>query len=385
MIARLLKDIDALLITNSTNIRYLTGFVGAAPQEREAYALLTQNLGYLFTNSLYRESAKNIQCPMPNVQWKPVEISREEPFEKKLAQVLTRSDPALQGPTLRSIRLGFEENDLTVTEFTKLQKELKGIKLIPTQGIVEKLRMIKRDDEIDNIRQASKLTDLCFDYIIKKLKPDVTEWQIVWEIEAFIRTRGAELAFSPIAAFGKNSSQPHYDPKRSDLLRLKGPTLQKQDVILLDFGARVNGYCSDMTRVVFVGKPKDEWVKAYEVVLTAQQCALKYLHLKGIKAHLPGGVWASGAQLDRIARKIIERGGWPAYPHSLGHGVGLDIHEAPRLTIKKDHKLKPYMVITVEPGIYIEGQYGIRIEDLVLLKRDGIEILSKSPKELTIL
>ena len=353
----LLSNIDALLITNPTNIRYLTGFVGAAPEEREAYILLTPNQTFLFTNALYLEQAKKTNATV-------VEISRENSFAKKLAEILTGPGPVK--------RLGFEENDLTVAEYKKLKTELKGVTLVATQGRVEELRILKREDEIKNIRRAAKLTDQCFDVILSKIKPGVTEGEIAWEIEAFIRARGAQLAFSPIVAFGINSSQPHYQPAES--YKLKADSL-----VLIDFGIKVNGYCSDMTRMVFVGKPKDEWKRAYETVLEAQQAALNYFHLEGVKAHLPGG------KADLIARDVIEKAGFPAYPHSLGHGVGLDIHEAPRLTINKDVILKPGMVVTVEPAIYKEGSYGVRIEDLVLLKKDGIEVFTNTPKKRVIL
>ena len=357
----LLSNIDALLITNPTNIRYLTGFVGAAPEEREAYILLTPNQTFLFTNALYLEQAKKTNATV-------VEISRENSFAKKLAEILTGPGPVK--------RLGFEENDLTVAEYKKLKTELKGVTLVATQGRVEELRILKREDEIKNIRRAAKLTDQCFDVILSKIKPGVTEGEIAWEIEAFIRARGAQLAFSPIVAFGAHASQPHY---------LTGPGLVKTqglappELVLLDFGAKINGYCSDMTRMVFVGKPKDEWKRAYETVLEAQQAALNYFHLEGVKAHLPGG------KADLIARDVIEKAGFPAYPHSLGHGVGLDIHEAPRLTINKDVVLKPGMVVTIEPGIYVEGSYGIRIEDLVLLGDNNVELLTTSSTNLTVL
>ncbi|MEK9143512.1 MAG: Xaa-Pro peptidase family protein [Patescibacteria group bacterium] len=353
MVQKLLNSINSLLITNPTNIRYVTGFEGSAPEEREAYVLLTKKQTFLFTNSLYREKTKTLKGVTV------VEISREEPFARKLAEALTGPGPVN--------RLGFEENNLTVAEYHKIMEVHKNVMLVPTQGRVEELRMIKREDEIENIRKAAKITDECFEFILKKIKPGINESEIAWEIEAFIRARSAQLAFSPIVAFGKNTSQPHY--KTSDV------GLRTSDIILVDFGARVNGYCSDMTRTVFVGKPEDEWKRAYETVLTAQQKALGYL--TG-----PGPVTS---RADKIARKVIQNTGFPTYPHSHGHGVGLDIHEAPRLTVKKDQILKPNMVITVEPGIYIEGQYGVRLEDLILLKEDGIEIVSKSNKEMIIL
>ena len=363
-----------LLVTNPTNIRYLTGFVGV--DTRDAYLLLTKNQIYLFTNSLYREQAKQLKKSswfmVHGSSLHTIEISRDNPFTKRLANILEQENIK---------KLGFEEADVTVAEHNKLKKELKGVTFVPTKNRIEEIRMIKRTDEIEKIRRAARITDECFTYILTRLRIGVTESEIAWEIETFFRNNGAQSAFSPIVAFGKNTSQPHYMP--FDSAQGKQSTkLKDHDVALFDFGARVNGYCADMTRVVFVGKPKSEWINAYETVLAAQQKALDYL----ASCSRPGLEFtASGAMADKIARKSIEKSGFPPYPHSLGHAVGLEIHEAPRLTIKKNAMLKPGMVITIEPGVYIEGAYGIRIEDLVLLKKNDIEIVSKSKKVLIIL
>ncbi|MBI5619548.1 aminopeptidase P family protein [Candidatus Gottesmanbacteria bacterium] len=411
----ILAGLDVLLITNPTNIRYLTGFVGVDARERESYVLLTKDTVYLFTNSLYKEAAQKLSNPTnpTNNPMTCVEISREEPFSKKLTEILKRSHLALQGETLQGIRFGFEETDLTVAEYNKLKQELKNVMLVPTKNRIEELRMIKRSDEIANIRAAAKLTDQCFDFILGKIKRGVTEAEIAWEIESFFRKRGAGLAFSPIVAFGKNTSQPHYSPNftrpRLEVEARQGEALKNNTVILLDFGARVAGYCSDMTRVVFIGKPKDEWRRAYEVVLEAQQAALEYInchsgldpessHSQTLDPGSEAGMTKplSGAKTDRLAREVIKKAGLPPCPHSLGHGVGLAIHEIPRLTARKDRilpKSQPRkdaillsdMVFTIEPAVYVEGEYGIRIEDLILLKKDGIEVLSKSSKTLTIL
>ncbi len=375
-----------VLITNPTNIRYLTGFVGVASEEREAYVLLLNNEAFLFTSGLYIEQAKSqlLHCYIATLLKKPVqliEISREEPIANKLAEILKRSRLTSQGETLWDIRLGFEDDDLKVSEYNTLRKNLRHITLIPTKNRIEKIRMIKRKDEIENIRKAARLTDECFEYIVGKLKTGVIEAEIAWEIEAFIRKNGAELAFSPIVAFGKHSSQPHYQIPQFSLKRSHLFRLQKRDIALLDFGARVNGYCSDMTRVVFVGKPKAEWLRAYKTVLQAQEAVLEYLRAQGRALNSQ----RFGKKVDQLARAITKEAGYQTFPHSLGHGVGLAIHEAPRLTYKKNTALKPGMVITIEPGIYIEDQYGIRIEDLVLIKDQDIEIISKTPKKLTIL
>lgn len=353
----ILSGVDAFFVTDPANIQYLTGFVGASPEERGAFVLITKTDNVFFTHALYRQEAKTLKNPSLEV----IEISRENPISKRLAGLIKK---------LQIKRLGFEEDNLTVAELGTLQKRLTGIKLIPTKGRVENTRIIKREDEIALIRAAAKLTDACYTTIIPKLVPGVKENQIAWEIEAYFRAKGEEVAFSPIVAFGANSSMPHYK------LIGNGTTLAKQDIVLLDFGARVGGYCADMTRVVFIGTPKDEWKRAYQTVLDAQTKAIDYLKINKKR---------SGGIADRLAKNTIKNAGFPPYPHGLGHGVGLAIHEAPRLTVKKNARLEAGEVVTVEPGIYVAGAYGIRIEDLVLLNKDGIEILSQSPKTLTIL
>ena len=350
---QLLKSIHGLLVTNPTNIRYLTGFVGVAPEEREAYILMTNKTTYLFTNSLYLEQAKQLTGVTV------VQISRENPISMELQKLCDE---------LGITRLGFEDANLTVAEFTKLKNVLTGIKLVPTQERIEELRMVKRKDEIESIRYAADLTDQCFKILLKNIRPGMTERKLAMYIEGFFKSRGAENAFAPIVAFNEHSSQPHYH-------ELSNTPLRRGSLILLDFGARVNGYCADMSRVVFLGKPKKEWAETYTTVLNAQQKALDLLS-SGER---------NGATLDAAAKEIIAEADAPLYSHSLGHGVGLDIHETPRLRDKKAEILKPDMVFSVEPGVYIEGQYGIRIEDLVRLTHTGTEVLSRSPRTLTVL
>lgn len=365
-----------LLITTPTNIRYLTGFVGASPEEREVYVLLTPDQMYLFTNALYIEQAKKLSKAL-----RVIEISRENPLSKELALLCTK---------LHIKEIGFEDVNLTVAELTKLTQVMEGITLKPMRSTIEKKREIKKPAEIEFIRKASKITDECFSYILPKLKPGVTEAEIAWEMQTFFRKNDAEDAFSPIVAFGKNSSQPHYSSLSNGAKENQSLALKSGDIILLDFGAKVNGYCADMTRVVFLGKPKDEWMKAYNCVLDAQQSALQYLKdcyhvpLHDSKNGIDNSM-CSGAQADRIARQVLAKEGFPPYPHSLGHALGLDIHESPRLSRTQDSLLKPNMVITIEPGVYIENSYGFRIEDTVLISHDTIEVLTQSPKEITVL
>ena len=341
----LLKDLDAFFITNPTNIRYLTGFVGV--EDRDAYCLLTSKQIYLFTNSLYIEQAKKL----PKIEL--IEISREDPISTELSRLCGQ---------LNINKLGFEEVNLTVAELAKLKSVLDGVSLIPTKNRIEEIRQIKRPEEIINIKKACAITDASFDFIITKLKPGVTESEIAWEIETFLRNNHASSAFSPVVAFGKNSSQPHH---QSD-----ATVLTNNNLILLDFGAKYNGYCADMTRVVFIGKPKDEWIRAYDTVSEAQKIALDLLN-SGTR---------NGAVIDCAAKEIIVEAGLPPYPHNLGHNIGLDAHEGPRLSVKKDEQLLAGMVFSIEPGVYLPGRYGIRIEDLVRLTDTGIQVLTRSPK-----
>lgn len=376
-----LNEVDGLLITNPTNIRYLTGFIGASPTEREAYVLLTKDVLYFFTNALYLEQAKKLVISSQFVvrRLEIVEVSREAPLAKQLKKIIRHAElvSASQQPSENKIpkqargdsfRLGYEDTNLTVSEHVKLQLELKNVEFVSLAGRIEELRKIKKSEEIAHTKKAARITDDCFEFILPKLTPGVTETEIAWEIETFFRKNGADSAFSPIVAFNKHSSQPHYSPGRYTLDT-------KPSLILLDFGARFDGYCADMTRVVFFGQPSKKQKQAYEVLKNAQEQVLIALQ-NGVRG---------GAALDQMCRELIEQSGLPLYPHSLGHAVGLDIHESPRLSFKQDAELKAGMVITIEPGIYLPGDFGLRIEDLVLITDDGFELLSQSPKELCIL
>ncbi len=332
---------DGLLITNPTNIRYLTGFVGV--ENRDAYVLITRTTTYFFTSSLYAEQVKHLS---------PIILSAAYPITQALTDISVQ-------------KIEFESDNLTYAEYARLVAS--GFTLTPTKNKIEALREIKTKQEIQYIKRAASVTDQCFSFILNRIKPGITESRLAWEIESYLRVKGGDLAFSPIVAFNTNSSQPHYVSRGNSPLR-------KKSLILLDFGAKVNGYCADMTRVIFLGSPKPEWINAYNAVLAANKKAIDML-TKGER---------NGATLDAAAQRIIVQTGLPVYPHSLGHAVGLDIHEAPRLTVKKPETLKTDMVVTVEPGVYIEGSYGIRIEDLVLLTDKGIYTLSRSQKELTI-
>lgn len=354
---------SSLFITNPTNIRYLTGFVGV--EQRDAYLLILSTKAYLFVSQLYQEETKHISLKnsflarhFPNIQSLEICILTQNNRITKQLETIAQKE-SIQA-------LSFESDNLSVFEYTAFKNALQTVPLTPTTGVIETLRIQKFPSEIASITNAAKLTDECFTFIQTKIKKGVTESALAWEIETYFRKAGAQLAFSPIVAFGENTSKPHHQSS--------GVRLQSSDIILVDVGAKIDGYCADMTRMIFVGKPKDEWLNAYKAVLDAQTAALTSISHN-----------RSGKLADQAARDVLEKTTFPIYPHSLGHGVGLDIHEAPRLTIYQDASLKPHMVVTVEPGTYTAGQFGIRIEDLVLITDSGIEVLSKSTKDVIML
>jgi len=228
--------------------------------------------------------------------------------------------------------------------------------------------LIKSDTELSYIREACHLTDQTFSYLCTIIRPGVTEWSLRQQIIDYIQKNGGGIAFTPIVAFGPHSSMPHYG---TDSDSMRQTILQKDDTLLIDFGASYKGYCSDMTRTMSIGSVDPRWHHAYKTVLHSQTATIAYLQTSQARY---------GNLADTIARKkIIEKKHIP-YMHTLGHGLGLDIHESPRLTIKKRTKLTPGMVLTVEPGIYIPGQFGIRIEDTVYITETGVDVLTKSPK-----
>ncbi|OGG15780.1 hypothetical protein A3D78_04735 [Candidatus Gottesmanbacteria bacterium RIFCSPHIGHO2_02_FULL_39_14] len=342
---------QSFLVSDSFNVSYLTGVSFLTPYEHEAYLLVTLNNTYFITFSTYY-GLYTIKS-----SW---QVHYATPFNK-LTSILTE---IIKKEKIKTMAI--EKNSLNLSEYLSLKNKL-PVKLILTQDIIEKLRIIKIDSEIKNIHQAAKITDRSFSFILKQIKKGMSERELALKIEFFIKENAQNIAFSPIVAFNKNAAIPHYIP--SDKVKLAANSL-----ILLDFGAKVNNYCADLSRVVFFGTPTNRLVKIYQTVLDTQQKALNALHPQ-----------VSAKTIDSIARKLIEREGFPSFQHGLGHGVGLAIHEDPRLNPQSTDKLMPNMVFTIEPGIYLPGFAGVRIEDLLVLRREGPEILSKSTKEIIIL
>ncbi|OGG15559.1 hypothetical protein A3D77_02580 [Candidatus Gottesmanbacteria bacterium RIFCSPHIGHO2_02_FULL_39_11] len=345
------NHLDSLFVSSQPNVIYLTGFNGLSPDEREGFLFVTLYNAYLLTFPTYYELYKN-----GGKDFVSLNITSDKRIHHHVLDIIQKE---------KIETIGFEEENLTVSELNSLEKKLQK-KLTATAGLIEELRKIKDIREIAWIAKAADLTDKTFEYVKTKIKNGISEKELALEIEFFTKRNGGENAFDPIVAFNENSAIPHH---------LSGDKkLNSNSLILLDFGAKISGYCSDMTRVIFWGTPSAKMKKVYDTVLASQKKALSL-----IKA----GV--NGADIDYAARQVIVSAGFESYPHGLGHGVGLQIHESPRMKENYPQILPQNSVITVEPGIYIPGFCGVRIEDLVVLKKEEVEMLSKSPKLLKIL
>lgn len=340
------EGLDALLIDSPENRYYLTGFTGTAGR-----VLLTGKGAYFITDFRYVEQAKK-----QTEGYEIVELSSN--FEKGLNELLKKDGVK---------RLGFESKAISHEQFLKYNEVLE-VELQKTTDLIEGLRVIKGPEEIEKIKKAVEITDAAFAHILGIIKPGVTEREIALELEFFQKRMGGEKnAFDFIVASGQRSSLPH--GVASDKM------IEKGDFVTLDFGVFYQGYCSDLTRTVVVGEPDEKQKEIYGLVLKAQLAVIER-----VKAGM------SCKEVDEIARGIIGEAGYREnFGHGLGHGIGLEIHEAPRVSFTSETILQPGMVVTNEPGIYIPGWGGVRIEDDLLITEEGCEVLNKAPKELIIL
>lgn len=337
------QDLDAILITNPINRRYITGFTGTA-----GVALVTQQDALFITDFRYIEQA-NEQAQTFTVVEHKQEIEKEVSIQLKTHQVS---------------KLAFEKDHVSYGQYEQY-KALFSVELIPKKGIIEDLRLIKSEDEIAILQQAAKIVDDAFTHIQSYIKPGVKELDIANELEFFMRREGAtSSSFDTIVASGPRSALPHGVASNK--------TIENGELVTMDYGALYHGYCSDITRTVAVGHINQELISIYETVLEAQKRAVDQIK--------PG---MTGKEADHIARQYItERGFGDKFGHSTGHGLGLEIHEEPRLSAKSDITLKPGMVVTVEPGIYIPNVGGCRIEDDIVITDSGNKRLTFAPKEL---
>jgi Xaa-Pro aminopeptidase len=335
--------VEAVLITDLTNVRYLSGFSGT-----NGAMLITGDDATFFSDGRYRARAADL------VQGAEVVIYRDR-LTDDLGERLTRA-----GIT----KVGIEAASVTLAQQRSLSEKLAGVELVPVSDLVEKVRRIKEPGELDLIRRAAQLADQGFAWVTENLTPGMTETQVAFELEVMIRKAGAEdVSFEPIVGSGPLSAHIHHTP--SDR------TLEKGDLVLFDFGARVEGYCSDLTRTVVLGPSSDEQRELYDLVLRAQAA--------GISAAAPG---VKCADVDAAARDVIEAAGMgEEFGHGLGHGLGLDIHEDPAFSRVSEETLQGGEVMTVEPGVYVIGTGGIRIEDDVVIDSSGATVLNEAPKD----
>jgi Xaa-Pro aminopeptidase len=339
-------EVDLVLITDATNVRYLTGFTGS-----NGLALLGPLTRAFFTDFRYVEQAADEVHPS---------------FERRRVRNGLLDGIAEAVPPGAS-RLGFERSHMSVREHERLLELLPGVELVGLDGLVEGMREIKEPEELESIRAAAVLADTAFERLLYDGLVGRTERELALALEYGMRERGADReAFPTIIAGGPHGARPHARPREVEIRR--------GDLVVIDWGAQLDGYCSDCTRTVAAGEVGEEARSVYELVLQAQLVALDAIR--------PG---ASGREVDGAARDLIDGGGYgDEFGHGLGHGVGLEVHEGPRLSRRSDDELEAGNVVTVEPGIYLPGRLGVRIEDLVAVTEDGREVLTSVSKRLIV-
>lgn len=342
------EGLDALLVCTSHNIAYLTGFKGFSTHEREGYLFLTLTQAYILTDPRLSEGAR-----LHSTATTVIELNATQKLIPSLSEIVTKEK-------IKSI--GFEEH-LTYYEYKKF-KGIKSANLKLVSELIETVREVKDEDELKYIKDACELTDRTYDHVLKNIKIGMSEQDVAWEMEKYIRENKGTLAFPTIVAFGRNSAIPHHHT---------GDTkLENNSIILLDFGAQIGGYCADMTRTLFFGKADAKFKKMYETVRIAQE-----------KGFIDTSKPFSGQDVDSASRDYIKKEGYPTIPHSVGHGIGLQVHELPHISIGFNTEIIPQTPFTIEPGVYENGFGGVRIEDTVYFDGKTIIPLTKSPKILT--
>lgn len=340
------RNLRAMLVTSPVNRRYLTGFTGSA-----GYVLITETGSFFLTDFRYMTQAS--------------EQAKGFTVIEHAVQVMDTVKELLQGEQISE--LGFEQDYVTFGTHGTYAEQLEPIKLVPVSGIIEKLRIIKDEGEIEVMQRAADLADAAFAHVLPLIKPGVTERELDLELEFFMRKHGAaSSSFDTIVASGERSAMPHG--------RASDKVIRENELITFDFGALLDGYCSDLTRTVATGNLQPQLKEIYDIVLEAQLHTLE---------HIKAGM--TGREADALARDIISKYGYgDQFGHSTGHGLGMEVHEAPRLSKLSDDVLRPGMVVTVEPGIYLPGLGGVRIEDDIVIMADGIRVLTKASKQFTV-
>ena len=347
-IAAHLDGLDAILLTSEANCYYATGFMG------EGIALVTRRGSWYFTDSRYTEAADKAIGDAAVIR----EVSREKPFSALINEALAEAGAE---------KAGFEEQRMTVAEHAVYSEKL-HCTLTPASALMTELRGSKDEEELSCMTAAQRIAEGALEQILKEIRPGMTEKEIAARLNYVMVSAGAEkTSFDTIVASGPNGSMPHAVPGMRKV--------REGDFITMDFGCVYKGYCSDMTRTVALGRPSDEMRNVYDIVLQAQ--------LAGIAAAKAG---VTGAVIDGAARKVIQDAGYGVYfGHSFGHSLGIDIHEAPNAAPGNDKPMPDGAVVSAEPGIYLPGKFGVRIEDVMILRPDGAQVITKAPKALLVL
>lgn len=337
---------DALFVSNPYSIYYLTGFKTLSPQEREAFVLVTETKTSLFTDPRHDTSFSDnsievrLITPQKNLVKNLSEIIKEEKIKT----------------------LGFEEEDLKFREYKYLNEKLK-VKLKALKNVIPKLREIKEKAEVENIKKACHLADECLKQIVRTVKVGVTEKEVAFRVEFYLKKKGYDISFQPIVAFDQNSAIPHYNTWDDS------GVLKKDSVVLIDFGATFQNYCSDMTRMFFMKNVSSEVINLYKKLLKVQEETMKKIK-----------TFKKTREIDKYARELLKKESLPSFPHSTGHGIGLEVHELPSISQKSRAEIRDCQVFTVEPGVYFAGKYGLRVEDIVWVNNGIPKVLTGFPK-----
>ncbi len=331
------RNIDCLIATKPANVTYTTGFLGD-----DSWAAITKGNVYLLTDSRYTEQAQS-ECPYCTI------IERSDSLSELVSKLVKK---------LKSVRTVTVEKSTSLADFEALRKHAEA-RPKSIANVIETVRSSKAVSEITAIKTAARIAAQALKRTLRYIKPGVTESELAGMLDFQIRKLGATNSFPTIIAFGPNASRPHHQPSRKKL--------KQKDTVLIDFGAKYKGYCSDITRCFVVGRPTAFYQKVYDVVEQAQAAAIKMIKA-GVKI----------THVDAAAREVIDKNDLPVYGHGTGHGLGLEIHESPFLKVDAKGTLQAGQVITIEPGLYIPGKLGVRIEDDVLVTETGCRILTRN-------
>lgn len=347
----LVDESEIMLVSSPYQIHFLTGYSNFSKEEREAFLVLTNKNKYILTDARYSEAVAKLE------KYDLLEISAKQSLYNHL-EIIIKSENIQ--------KILFEGDDLKFSEYKKLENLGVSLEMVELRHI----RAVKDSYQISKIKNACMIGDQVFDQIIKKIRSGISERNLADEIEKLMHKFAARPSFDSIVAFGSNASIPHH---QAGAKKLKGGG----EFVLLDFGVKLDHYCSDMTRTIFLGKANSKQKKIYKTVYEAQRRVADFLDKK-----IKSGDQVTGQQVDQIAREFIKSQGYDLIPHSLGHGIGLQVHEYPSLSPKSDDVLLEGMVFSIEPGIYIPGFGGVRIEDLYVIEKNGLRQLTQSDKQL---